>query len=82
MKKYKLVGSSVDSTKVSLTIKGVGVALIPTIVYLGGVFGLNVAEADLTQFVSAIATLISAGMIIVGLLRKAYYAIFPKKNNQ
>ena len=77
-----IIKSSENPENLSLTIKGILVALIPTVVYLGGVFGLNVAEADLTQFVSAIATLISAGMIIVGLLRKAYYAIFPKKNNQ
>ena len=71
MEKNKIIRSSVDSTKVSLTIKGVGIALIPTLIFIAGLFGFSFVEADLTELVNAIATLVSAGFIVYGLVRKA-----------
>ena len=70
MEKNKIVRSSVDSTKVSMTIKGVGIAIIPTLIFISGVFGFSFVEADLTELVNAIATLASAGLIVYGLVRK------------
>jgi len=70
MEKNKLVRSSVDSTKISMTIKGVGIALIPTIIFIAGVFGFDFVKADLVELLNAIATLVSAVLIVYGLLRK------------
>lgn len=62
--------SSVDREKLSLTIKGVGVAIIPVVIFLGQSIGLGIAEADLTELFGSFATLVSAGMIFAGLVRK------------
>ena len=70
MKKNKIIRSSVDSTKISMTIKGVGIALIPTIIFIAGVFGFDFVKADLVELLNAIATLVSAVLIVYGLLRK------------
>ena len=71
MEKNKIIRSSVDSTKVSLTIKGIAVAIILTLIFIAGLFGFSFVEADLTELVNAIATLVSAGFIVYGLVRKA-----------
>jgi len=70
MEKNKIIRSSVDPKKVSLTIKGVGIALIPTLIFIAGLFGFSFVEADLTGLVNAVATLASAIMIVYGLVRK------------
>ena len=67
----KILKSSVNENKISLTIKGVGIALIPTLIFIAGLFGFSFVEADLTELVNAIATLVSAGFIVYGLVRKA-----------
>lgn len=72
MQENKWWGSSVDPQAISLTLKGIGVAIIPVLVFLGGAFGLSFAEADLTQLVSAVATAFSSVMVVVGLCRKIY----------
>ncbi len=66
----KILKSSVNENKISLTIKGVGIALIPTLIFIAGLFGFSFVEADLTELVNAIATLVSAGFIVYGLVRK------------
>ena len=71
--------SSADSSSISLTIKGIGVMLIPLIITAGKFLGSEVAEADLTALVESIAVGISAIMIVVGLFRKLYYQ-FTKRN--
>ena len=70
MEKNKIIRSSVDPTKVSMTIKGVGIAMIPTVIFIAGIFGFSFVEADLTGLVNAVATLASAIMIVYGLVRK------------
>ena len=70
MKKNKIIRSSVDPKKVSLTIKGVGIALIPTIIFIAGVFGFDFVKADLVELLNAIATLASAILIVYGGIRK------------
>ena len=70
MDKPKIIQSSINPTKVSMTIKGVGIALIPVIIFIAGGLGFNFVEADLTELVNAIATLVSAVMIVYGLIRK------------
>jgi len=68
--KNKIIRSSVDPSKISLTVKGIGVAVIPVILFIGGIFGFDFVELDLTQLLNAIATLVSAVLIVYGLIRK------------
>lgn len=69
----KLITSSVDPTKLSLTIRGFLVALIPLIIVFTGL-----SEADVNGLVDGIVNIVflatslySAGAMVVGLLRKA-----------
>ena len=70
MYKDKWYSSSANANKLSLTIKGVLVAVIPALIFIGGMLGVGLAEADLTQIVEALTTFISAGMILYGAIRK------------
>ena len=69
-RKYPRLGSSVDADKISLTIKGVGIGLIPIITIICQATGFEVLESDLVMIVNAIATIASAGSIVYGLIRK------------
>ncbi len=71
MEKY--LKSSANPEKISLTIKGIGVAIIPVLIFLGGVFGINLVEIDLVQLLNSIATMVSAIMVVYGLGRKVFY---------
>jgi hypothetical protein len=71
--KYPLFGSSVDPQKVSLTVKGILMAVITILVALG----VNSEALELPQLVDAITNLIvqigalaSTGTVIVGIIRK------------
>ena len=72
----KWLQSSANPENISLMIKGFGVAIIPAIVMIGGILGLNLVEANLIQFVNSIATAASAIMIAYGLGRKIYLKLF------
>jgi uncharacterized protein with GYD domain len=72
----KYLGSSADPNKISLTIKSVGVWLIPAIILIGKYSGVDIAEADLTEIVNSIAVLVASAMSLYGLGRKAYYKYF------
>ena len=69
-----LITSSADPQKISLTIKGLLTTLIPVILVVTGM-----AEADITQAIDSIGTLvfavasaIAAGQVLFGLGRKIY----------
>lgn len=68
--KYPMLGSSVDPQKLSLTIKSMGIMLIPLIVAVGKMFNISLAESDLTELVSAVASIVSLTGIIYGIGRK------------
>jgi Na+-transporting methylmalonyl-CoA/oxaloacetate decarboxylase beta subunit len=70
---HPILGSSVDATKISLTVKGVLMAVITILVALG----VNSEALELPQLVDAITNLIvqigalaSTGTVIVGIIRK------------
>lgn len=69
-----LFTSSIDPNKISLTIKGLMLALLPALIYVTGV-----DEAQLTPLIDALVyvinvsvSLVSAWMIFYGLARKVY----------
>ena len=65
-----LLSSSQDNQKLSLTIKGILVALVPLAVIGAKALGWDFAEADLMQLVEAGGAMVAAAMTIYGLLRK------------
>ncbi len=68
----KVLRSSADENKIALTIKGVGVAVIPALILVLGAFGFEFTQSDLTQFVDSVATATSAVFIVYGLGRKLF----------
>lgn len=71
-KRYPILGSSVDPEKVSMTIKGFGLALVPAILAIARLAGLEIVENDLVMLVNSIATIASMGMVVYGLFRKYF----------
>lgn len=69
-KKYPILGSSQNPEKVSLTIKSVGILIIPLVIYIGRLFGLEIVEADLVQVLNAVAGIAAAVGVIWGIARK------------
>lgn len=81
VKHHRLLGSSIDSESLSLTIKGIGVAVIPFAIFLFQVMGVEgITESDLVQLTDTITTAVASVMIIVGLARKIYVALKDKIN--
>ena len=71
----KFLGSSADPKKISLTIKSIGVWLIPALLALITYFGWDITQNDLVELVNNLAILAAATMTIWGILRKIYYKV-------
>lgn len=71
----KLLGSSANPDKLSLTIKSVGVWLIPGVLALCTVFGWEVTKVDLVDLANNLAILVASAMSIYGIGRKIFYKI-------
>jgi len=70
-RKYPALGSSQDPDKISLTIKSVGLALIPVLLAILKAVGYeSFTENDLVVFVNALATIASMAGVVWGVLRK------------
>ena len=67
-----MLGSSVDPEKLSLTVKSLGLMIVPVIVVVAKMFGVELAEAELVTVVTALATTISSLGIVYGFGRKLY----------
>lgn len=72
-----LLASSKDPQKYSLTVKGFIVAALPIIITIAGLTHLNLGQQEITDlanglidFVSIMASLVSAAMILYGMIRK------------
>lgn len=77
-----IVYSSSNAEKISLTLKGVFVGALPTIIAVAGLANVSLDSEALTQAVNSIATLIQIGgyvvstvMILVGAVRKVWTSI-------
>ena len=73
----KILASSVNPEKLSLTIKGILVGLAPVLLVIFGVSNINVGQEDLNQIIDAtsnaiisVGGTISAIMILWGAIRK------------
>ena len=86
MKYPKLLSSSVDPQKLSLTVKGVIVGAIPVIMFLAPLFGVNLSDGILNDLAESVGNVIlqvgatvSAAMVVVGVVRKILVAVGWKK---
>jgi len=71
----KFLASSQNENKLSLTIKSIGVWLIPALLALITYFGWDITQNDLVELVNNLAILAAATMTIWGILRKIYYKV-------
>ena len=75
LKQFPQLGSVADPNKISTTIRGLAVWLIPMIIATARMFEFEFTEADLTQLLNAVATAVASIMVVYGLLRKFYYTL-------
>lgn len=70
-KVYKwLVISSANPTQTSMTVKGILLALVPQIVIMVNIFGVEVPQTHALELVDGFTQLIGIWLTIFGLLRK------------
>ena len=68
--KYPMLGSSQNPEKLSLTVQGIGIAIIPLIIAIGRMSGVELAEHDLVQIINSIASITAGVVFLVGMGRK------------
>lgn len=71
----KILKSSTGSGNLSLTVKGLLVALIPLAIAGANHYGIIIDENTLFDGVEQLFTAISAVMVLVGIARKVYYQV-------
>ena len=71
----KILKSSTRSGNLSLTVKGLFLALIPITISVANYYGIILDENILLDGVEQLFTAISAVMVLFGLARKIYYSI-------
>ena len=79
MKTPKIFRSSVNPEKLSLTIKGIGVGLIPVIILISRAGGIELGAEELTNLVVAVSASVAAFMTVYGLIRKLIVKIKRSK---
>jgi len=72
MNYQKYLGSSANPENLSLTVKSVGIWIIPAVLALAVSFGWEVKENELVELVNNLAILVAAAMTIYGIGRKIY----------
>jgi len=63
---HKLLGSSVNKNKVSLTIK----AFVPLILFVVAYFKIDLSETQLDTIISSAGTIVASVTVIYGIVRK------------
>ena len=71
---HPMLASSADPTKMSMTIKGILLALIPLIIGIAQRGGYTIAEGELSSLIQQGAEGFSLIMVVFGLVRKFYYS--------
>ena len=68
------LSSSADANKISLTVKGILLSLVPIIMILTGLTEAEIQPIidTIVQIVFLATTMISAGQVLYGLMRKIY----------
>lgn len=68
------LSSSADANKISLTVKGILLSLVPIIMIMTGLTEAEIQPIidTIVQIVFLATTMISAGQVLYGLMRKIY----------
>ena len=72
MKYNKLLASSKNPENLSLTIKGILLALVPIIIFIAQKNSVALSESEIVEIINAIAVALTSVMIILGLARKIF----------
>ena len=72
IKKFTFLASSKNPEKLSLTIKGFLMGLVPLIILVGSINGISITETTLVDFIQAFTTGIAGLMMAWGILRKFF----------
>ncbi len=75
MQNNKWFLSSSGSEDLALTIKGLLMLLVPSLLFVSQSFGWNWSESDITNWIILISSLISCIMLAYGVFRKVMVAI-------
>lgn len=70
MENKKWFESSTGSGDLGLTIKGLLMLLVPSLLFVSQSFGWNWSESLITNWIILISSLVSTAMLLTGLLRK------------
>jgi len=68
--KYSFLGSSQNSEELSLTVKGILVALIPVAMYIARYYNVDLNYNTAYAITEAITSLVASFTILYGILRK------------
>lgn len=60
--------SSRDATKLSLTVRGLLLQLVPVVMLLAQAYGIGLVEADLVAIIEGVTAIVAMGISLVGLL--------------
>ena len=71
----KILQSSKNTGDISLTVKGILVGLAPIAISLMALAGVEIAQDNYMEVVENIGAVISATMILLGVLRKLYFSV-------
>ena len=71
----KILQSSKNTEDISLTVKGILVGLAPIAISLMALAGVEIAQDNYMEVVENIGAVISATMILLGVLRKLYFSV-------
>lgn len=74
-KKYPVLGSSANPEQLSLTVKSIGIWLVPMIIGIAKISGLDIQENDLMIFVDNASIVIASVITMYGVGRKIYYQV-------
>ncbi len=70
-----ILQSSKNTKDLSLTIKGILVALAPIAISVMGIAGVEIAQENYMTLVENVVAVVSATMILLGVMRKLYFSV-------
>lgn len=73
--KYPMLGSSANPQELAMSLKGLLVLLVPVLVQVLRMSGVEVLESDLIALIDAGVALVGSVMLVFGLCRKLYYKV-------
>lgn len=81
MKKFLnwLVFSSENPNNIALTIKGIALLAVPSVLTITSQFGLSVQEINIVDIISQTTTTLAAGLTVIGIIRKLINTFTGKK---